>query len=108
MLVTDGHVRAARFRLLAIPLVLIGVVFIILAAPPSGLFFYFPTPNLAGLGQDFQSRAAQPVMARFSQIPPLSLTSDQIKKLAPADQLGEVTKLILKSVFPIWNPLKGI
>ncbi len=98
-LVTDGHVRAARFRLIAIPLVILGLVCVVLAAPPGGLFFApFPTPALDELSQNFRERAAEPVLQKFGQLQPVSVTPEQIKTLAPASELADVTSLILKSL----------
>ena len=99
LLVTDGHVRAARFRFVAIPLVILGIICVRLAAPPGGLVFRaIHPPRIAGLDREFQQRAAAPVLERFRKLTPLSLTPEAIKQLAPTSELQEVTTDILKSL----------
>ena len=108
--VTDGHVRAARLRYIAIPLVIIGVILILLARPPAGLLFVttdYSTDGarlFSGFPINFQDRAAVPVIARLKP-PPLKLQPDVIKQLAPASELDDVGKMILDSLKANNSPL---
>lgn len=93
-LVTAGHVRAARFRFVAIPIVAIGAGLVILAQPPGGLAFSEAGfQRFGNIGYDYHSRAAQPVLAKMAP-PRLQLPPDVMKQLAPAKELADVAKLI--------------
>jgi hypothetical protein len=105
LLVTDGHVRAVRFRAVAVPLVVAGIILVLLSAPPGGLIFRsFEPPNLTGLGADFQRRASEPVIRLFQSATPLSVAPDDFKTLAPASELPEVIRDIQKGLSATGSP----
>jgi hypothetical protein len=95
LLVTEGHVRSARFRFLAVPLVCIGIFLIWFSAPIMGLEFEpGPAPDIYDLANSsYASQADAPVLQVFQGIQPLNtLTTDQINSLPPSSQLQQVAQ----------------
>ena len=92
LLVTDGHVRAARLRYLA-PLGILGGVLLItmgwlvlIEAPPSQAFY--SSSEYALIQRADQVR--QPVLGTFAQVPGLYVQSTEIPQLVPESELPKI------------------
>lgn len=96
-LITDGHVRAARFRLVAIPFFIIGLILLYFSLPKA-IEAFKSSPHLNSLRPkqaDINIRLHRPVIAKLQAIPPLSITQAEFQNIAPAEELSTVTKLIV-------------
>ena len=96
LLVTDGHVRAARLRYLAPFGILAGVLlfalgWFVLSTGPSSQQFY---SNSDFIMRQRADEARQPVLNTFAQVPALSVSSDEVPHLVPESALPDVYKAV--------------
>ncbi len=96
LLVTEGHVRAARLRYLA-PFGILAGIFLLAA----GWYVLSTAPSSQGFysGSDFILRqradqVRQPVLNAFAQVPTLYIAADQVKQLTPEGALPDVLKAV--------------
>jgi hypothetical protein len=99
LLVTDGHVRAARLRrlqpwIIALGIILLWLGFMIIRLGPD----LTPGVPAAAKLQERLAKLQQHAQNTFQKIPPLSLPADAQKSLPPAKEVTELVAAVLKSL----------
>lgn len=99
LLVTDGHVRAARLRrlqpwIIALGIILLWVGFVIVQLGPD----LAPGMPAEAKLQERVGKLQQHAETTFQKIPPLTLSADAQKSLPPAKEIAELVTAITRSL----------